>query len=556
MKKGLRQAMAILLALTLMLGSFTTAFAAEEAESPDFTQEIAQLLEGLNDEVVDILNNLTEELSDNFIPWFLEYMLQFYDIYEIVELLNEGVEFWSPEELEEDLRLLYVELRFTTRSVDFLFGEYATVEDMAIVLAAIMEEYYHLRNFDMRVLLEDAGMTEEEFVNFFWVFLTETDEINWYMQRHGDAWLFYAVRSVVNDVEWDYRFTGRDAAAMYLQLIRLLANMFELMGVDYAEEFFDLRVFWGISDFLRNDEMVLVEALISDHFTATMIRLVEEYGASIVVEMMDIDLLADLELFIEYDTKTQGLIYVDELMGGIIFENYEEMHAALTIWQDDGFQWSVEPAYRHLFSWMELWESESPFLMTELLNLAWDYVQRTESTSIPAEDQEHRFFFNVDISMLYSIFIDEARENLNLFFDNPWDESVFMLYVFYEGDTWQEIYAGAVEVAPNSQFTVQINLNDFEVQNFILLDVFIVNPARTPINGEFAFRWTAYPLGYERNNENITVAEDAIAHIVAAGESISSIAQLHGVTVSALVEANHLYPGTMLFIGQELIIPV
>jgi len=44
-------------------------------------------------------------------------------------------------------------------------------------------------------------------------------------------------------------------------------------------------------------------------------------------------------------------------------------------------------------------------------------------------------------------------------------------------------------------------------------------------------------------------------HIVSAGETIFSIAQAYGVTLDALIAANGLTYSSLIYVGQELVIP-
>lgn len=54
----------------------------------------------------------------------------------------------------------------------------------------------------------------------------------------------------------------------------------------------------------------------------------------------------------------------------------------------------------------------------------------------------------------------------------------------------------------------------------------------------------------------VTPTVEIVSHTVAGGENLLSIAQQYNTTVEAIVEANDIANPDLIFIGQELIIPV
>jgi len=237
--------------------------------------------------------------------------------------------------------------------------------------------------------------------------------------------------------------------------------------------------------------------------------MVSTHGADGVLEIIDIDLLEDLSLLINTGTKTTGLAYIDELVGGLIAANYEELHAAITEWQESWNLWETDwdwgdiewnwdndlnpDAWRLLPSWAELWASEEPTRNENLLWFAWDRVWNYSDIFLSREDLERRFTYNVQSETAYVIFFEDDSNRVNIFFHNQSNESVFLVYALFSviGD---DVYVNAVEVAPNRRYNTQLNLDDF--LDVYMLDVTILNPDGTNINGEFAFRWTVYPPGH------------------------------------------------------------
>ena len=392
--------------------------------------------------------------------------------------------------------------------LEALFQE-VTLEQISEILGEVIYEFITEYDFDFAAFVEDAGLSMDEVTQMLLIFANVQEIAESYFWR-GENWLYFFIRDMVRDTERDVYWGDYKYAIEILRFLVLLSEAEIILGEGRAIDIFCRHMFWDLESFFGDLEFFAI-FIESGAFLTTIQHLANEYGVENVVSALDIDLFADFVLYIEEGIRTTGLTYVDKLVGGLLFENFEYIESLIAeylYWQS--FDWSSDLDMWHDFDdlagfesfWYDIWAGVEGDILTghwaeiaaeEAFWLAGRRIILYEFVDISRHGLEHRFSFDLQMTNIWFAEFLYGTDNLNLFLENTGDETVYIAYSIWGSSNF--INWKVVRVNPGSDFTIQHSLEEFGL--FIDLYVVLLSLTDNPINGELAFRWTAYPAGHE-----------------------------------------------------------
>jgi hypothetical protein len=378
---------------------------------------------------------------------------------------------------------LFTALLILVSSTTVFALEFTQEEVMAIV-----SEQIEGMDFDFGALFEAADMTAEEFAQMVYVLITAFDDAQEYYEWYGEYWLYYSAEDFVYAIVDVYTWLGEDEAILALRQFAWMVDLFDILDVDYFVDFLNM---WTLTHlFLILGEDIVLDALMSPVFIEVLTEKTETYGASRLMQILDQDIFDDFGYFREHSEIGVTLEYWEALLGGT-FSQYigilEEFFAATDAIENQSI-------------WQIMWEGYSEWRYWDLIDYAEANSDFFTSNFLSIGDFETRISQRLTRNTFYEIFLEGEGGRLNLFLRNTHDQSVFFLYEII--DTWlggmpESPTMGAFEVPANTSRTVQINFN--EIQSYLgrpsRIHVAVFNPYSREIDGSFAYRWTAYPLG-------------------------------------------------------------
>lgn len=470
---------AMLLVVTMIFGLAVPAFAAGLPGWLDANHEekTAAFLELLTEEARAEIEAVGENFAAAIVAWMFELDLGGLPPDEVEEIMAEAADFinndpdWSVEEMIWWLELAGlwgIPLLRAELAEQFSFGTDFTREDIAEVADTIIEFFAEHYDFDFGALLEAAGLSMDEYVNFLWVLLNDSEEAEWFISRHGEEWIFYAVfemtEIIFEEADW-----GEEYAVMYLRLMHLAASVIELFGTENLDTIFD--ALFELEWFFDYDA-VLMAMTDNRQFLETLEELVEEHGMDGLLAILDFDAVEDIEEFVSYGTLTPALEILDALLGGLVSENRDYLAEAL----EDVRAW--ERQYEYFFERIRLMNSVPQ-----------------EEFDITADNLEERF--STEITNDTGVFVlleDIGDARLNLSFRNRGDATVTIVY-FVTCMFTIDIYRFTAEIEPGRRFTTQINFSELFTRRFFGdVVVFLLGEDGTDPHGDFTFRLTENPL--------------------------------------------------------------
>ena len=137
----------------------------------------------------------------------------------------------------------------------------------------------------------------------------------------GELWLLYEVNNLITMAIVMMGYDGEKAAEMYIKTLWLYGQLVQILGFDLTQLLIDS--IYTIEDILNDDFLYMGLSIIEDyqHFTETLERMVSEHGA----EIFDFDIYEEL-LALEENELSPNLIYLDELLDGLISANYQVLY--------------------------------------------------------------------------------------------------------------------------------------------------------------------------------------------------------------------------------------
>ncbi|MCL1862440.1 MAG: hypothetical protein FWF78_02610 [Defluviitaleaceae bacterium] len=337
------------------------------------------------------------------------------------------------------------------------------VADAVVNVFTIFRDYY-----DFEELLNIAGLGFDDFVDIIWYLaVPDRDEVQWFIRWHGESWLFYLVYELVDDIVRDVEREGEEMPIAMLQALSMFTRVVPVLGFEGLTNLFDVLDRYVNALGLSGDDFMV--AATENHQFAEMVSVmvvahgVEEF-LGIINAHPPATAFAEL---VEHGTKSQGLVYMDMLLGGLLSQNIE------------GFSVSRRDL-DNLSALFNFWDS-------------WDYLGLPFNLVFIGEDDlERRFSHNVHNESAFEITL-QTPYRLNLHLQNNSDTTLYISYFaisMHGGD----ILKHNTEIAPLMSYTSQINFQEPLLEYGFGVHVFILGEA--DMSFDFAYRLTNYPLGH------------------------------------------------------------
>jgi len=476
---------AIMIAITLMLGVVTPVYA---ADLRDFEEETALLLSLLSEEVIEELNAYYgEDLISTFVTWLdaMGYELTEEEIERYAGLLNSSpvLSLYDISLILSSAGLWGAGAAWAELAAQLSFGEDITREDVAVVIEAIAEFYLEFYDANLTEIIETAELSRDNLIEILWFFVDSSDFRGWFIQRYDESWVFHAVNEIISEVITTASFEGTESAAMHLRRYWVSTESIRILGLENAELFFSL---FDVFESFLVDEVTYTTISSSSLFLEKLAALVEEYGIDGFMELYNFNLRNAIEALLE-DSPPLGLIYLDELLDGLITDNIAVFSQALEevrTQEINSQTWGAEQQ-----EWAN-WE-----MHIDILEALADFITNEEATSLTANDLERKFTFEINEDFLHTIAVNNENNRLNLFYENTTEYNTLLVY-FVIGGIYPYATMTEVEIKPGERFTTQINLTDTSMSGWWFADVLFLNTEDGLPNGVFSFRMTEYPLGH------------------------------------------------------------
>ncbi|MCL2377150.1 MAG: hypothetical protein FWC76_07140 [Defluviitaleaceae bacterium] len=333
-------------------------------------------------------------------------------------------------------------------------------EDIAYTLDIVIYEFLKYDDFDFIALFAAADMTRDDFVDILYALLSIDEfaaSVLWW--SHNEDWLYRFIDDILHDL---YREVEADAI-MLLRMMPGLVTIFEILGED-SWDFLMLRTFDHMADIFGEYEFMY--AMLANPYFEDILRTYSTY----LLNHLNFSLYEALEAYFNDEETPYGFSILNYLVGDLLTENMDVLY--------------------------ELYAA-GPTALPEPRPQFWSMVFDWEYIIIGHEDIEQRISFNPTEGTEFAIdFLDiaEAGANLNLFYRNLAD--AYAHFVIEGWGTAGEIYY-AFEVAPFGAAVIQLSAEALR-GGASLVWITVVNMDGGEVMGEFAFRKTRLPLGYEQ----------------------------------------------------------
>ena len=334
-------------------------------------------------------------------------------------------------------------------------------EEIVNALELLIYEYLTYDDFDFIALLAVVDMTQDDFVDFIYSILS-LEAINssiWWWAMQDEDWLI----GFLDDILFDIYRSDEAEAIMELHMMFGVMLIFDILGND-SWNFLDLRVFDQLVDIFGDDTFGY--AMSTSPYLEDILR---TYGADLLT-YLDFDLYDALSVHFGEEEGLYGFSVLNYIVGGLLMDNMDMLYELYTAGPP------TPPEPRPQF-WRMVYD--------------WEYI------ILEPEDLEYRFSFSPAGGTEFVIdFLDieDDEANLNLFFRSYAD-----YYTFFVIETWGS--AGDIdhvfEVSPHGAAVIQLSA-DLLRGGSSMVWIMVVNMDGDEVAGEFAFRKTHLPLGYER----------------------------------------------------------
>ena len=397
-----------------------------------------------------------------------------------------------------------------------------TREDAAAVLDAVLPIVEHWERFDFLLLTETAGLLEGDILNIIverypnyeaaaqgFQPLSGFDEermAETLAEFEGLEWLVRAVYELLRGIAWasaertlprPHELTADDLSVYHIRSLWVQSEASRILGRNNAEKFFDSDTYVIFSFAMwRSWHTALFD---NRKFGENLTRLTEKHDD--LIALMDFNLAYAIEQIYKNGEWTEDMLLVNELAGNSL----QEVFAA-----HPEYLMRINAHLQEHYDFAEVLrreqaEFEKYFFILTHANV--DHWHGNAHTAISGEeDLERRFSFQVESDARYSIGLGVFTNRLNIFYHNRMSSRVYFAFNFnahFQDFTLDFSNIGialvAEELAPYSRFGMSLNLENLlyglDELSHIRGEVIIKCPYGLPIDGEFAFQWTAHDEG-------------------------------------------------------------